>query len=309
MRIFVAGATGAIGRPLISKLVERGHDVVGTTRHPEKQDAIRRAGATPTVMDGLDGASVKEAVTQAAPEVVIHELTAIPANADIKHLDDTLAMTNRLRSEGTDHLLEAARSAGARRFVAQSYAAWPYERQGGPIKTEDAPLDPDPPAAQRRTLTAIRYLESAVLGDPDVEGVVLRYGAFTGPGTPFGEGGEVREAVRRRRLPLVGSGQGIWSFVHIDDAAEATALAAERGALGIYNIVDDEPVPVRAWLPAFARALGAKPPRRIPVWLARLAIGEVGVSLMTQIRGASNAKARRELGWEPSHAGWRATFL
>jgi nucleoside-diphosphate-sugar epimerase len=308
MRIFVAGATGSIGRPLVALLVRRGHEVIGSTRHPERQGEIRQAGASSVVMDGLDGASVKQAVTRAQPDVVVHQLTAIPPDASIKHFDDAFATTNRLRTEGTDHLLEAARSAGARRFVAQSYAAWPYERSGAAVKSEGDPLDPDPPAEQQRTLAAIRYQESVVLDDPDLEGVALRYGAFTGPGTPFGEGGMVREAVRRRRFPLVGSGDGIWSFVHVDDAAEATALASERGR-GIYNVVDDHPAPVRAWLPGLAEITAAKPPRHVPTWLARMMIGDVGVSLMTRIRGASNAKIKRELGWQPRHAGWRAGFL
>ncbi|HYN18819.1 MAG TPA: NAD-dependent epimerase/dehydratase family protein, partial [Actinomycetes bacterium] len=208
----------------------------------------------------------------------------------------------------TDHLLEAARAAGARRFVAQSFAGWPFARVGGPVKTEDDPLDPDPPAELRRTLDAIRHLESAVLGAEGLEGVVLRYGGFYGPGTSAGDGGFLLDDLRRRRFPVVGAGTGVWSFVHIDDAAAATAAAVERGAPGIYQIVDDDPAPVSAWLPALAAAAGARPPRRVPVWLARLLAGEHGVVLMTEARGASNAKARRELGWRPAHPSWRQGF-
>ncbi len=307
MRIFVAGATGAVGRRLVPMLVERGHEVTGTTRTPAKGDALRRMGADAAVVDALDAAAVKEAVSDAAPEVVVHELTAIPPTFDTRRFDDAFADTNRLRTEGTDNLIAAAAAAGVRRIVAQSYAAWPYERRGGPVKTEDEPLDDDPPVAVRRTLAAIRHLESATLGS-GLDGVVLRYGAFYGPGSSIGEGGSVLGLVRRRWFPVVGSGAGIWSFAHVDDVADATAAAIERGVPGIYNVADDEPAPVAEWLPALAEAIGALPPRHVPVWLARPLIGEVGVSMMTEIRGASNAKMKRELGWTPRYATWREGF-
>jgi nucleoside-diphosphate-sugar epimerase len=244
----------------------------------------------------------------AHPEVVVHELTALAGMADFRRLDEGFALTNRLRSEGTDHLLAAARAAGSRRFVAQSFAGWPFARVGGPVKTEDEPLDPDPPAQLRRTLDAIRHLEAAVVGAEGIEGVVLRYGGFYGPGTSAGEGGFMLEDLRRRRFPLVGAGTGVWSFVHVDDAATATVAAVERGAPGIYQIVDDDPAPVSEWLPALAAAIGARPPRRVPAWVARLAGGAHGVVLMTEARGASNAKARRELGWRPAWPSWRQGF-
>jgi nucleoside-diphosphate-sugar epimerase len=308
MRIFVAGATGALGRRLVPLLVERGHQVTGMTRTAAKAAGLRAAGAEPVVADALDREAVLAAVAAARPEVVVHELTALAEMTDFRKLDQGFALTNRLRAEGTDHLLAAARAAGARRFVAQSFAGWPFARIGGPVKTEDDPLDPDPPAQLRRTLDAIRHLESAVLGAEGLEGVVLRYGGFYGPGTSAGEGGFMLEDLRRRRFPLVGAGTGVWSFVHIDDAATATMAAVERGAPGIYQIVDDDPAPVSEWLPALAAAVGARPPRRVPAWVARLAGGAHGVVLMTEVRGASNAKARRELGWRPAWPSWRQGF-
>jgi nucleoside-diphosphate-sugar epimerase len=308
MRIFVAGATGALGRRLVPLLVERGHQVTGMTRTAGKAAGLRAAGTEPVVADALDRDAVLAAVAAARPEVVVHELTALAEMTDFRKLDQGFALTNRLRTEGTDHLLAAARAAGARRFVAQSFAGWPFARVGGPVKTEDDSLDPDPPAQLRRTLDAIRHLESAVLGAEGVEGVVLRYGGFYGPGTSAGEGGFMLEDLRRRRFPLVGAGTGVWSFVHIDDAATATVAAVERGAPGIYQIVDDDPAPVSEWLPALAAAVGARSPRRVPAWVARLAGGAHGVVLMTEVRGASNAKARRELGWRPAWPSWRQGF-
>ena len=309
MRIFIAGGTGVLGRRLITLLAEQGHEVFGTSRSADGGELIRRAGATPIVMDAFDEGSVKEAVTAASPDVVTHQMTAIPPNVNLRRFDASFAETNRLRTEGTDHLLRAARSVGARRFVAQSYAAWPYERRGGPVKTETDPLDDAPPTWFRGTLDAIRHTESATLQDDGLEGLVLRYGAFYGPGSSIAEGGDVVEAVRRRRFPIVGSGDGVWSFVHLDDAAAATALAIVRGAPGIYNVTDDDPAPVRTWLPALAEAVGAPAPRRVPVWVGRLVVGDVGVSLMTRIRGASNAKAKRELSWQPRFASWRTGFF
>jgi nucleoside-diphosphate-sugar epimerase len=278
------------------------------TRRPAKAAGLRATGADPVVADALDREAVLAAVTAARPEVVVHELTDLAAMRDFRKVDQGFAATNRLRTEGTDHLLAAARAAGARRFVAQSFAGWPFARTGGPVKTEDDPLDPDPPAALRPTLDAIRHLEAAVLGADGMEGVVLRYGGFYGPGTSAGEGGYMLEDLRRRRFPMVGAGTGVWSFVHIDDAATATLAALERGAPGIYQIVDDDPAPVSEWLPALAAAVGAPPPRRVPAWLGRLLGGEHAVVLMTEVRGASNAKAKRELGWRPAHPSWRQGF-
>jgi 2-alkyl-3-oxoalkanoate reductase len=308
MRIFVAGATGALGRRLVPLLGADGHQVTAMTRRPDKAAGLRAAGADPVVADALDREAVLAAVTAARPEVVVHELTDLAGLRDFRKVDEGFAATNRLRTEGTDHLLAAARAAGARRFVAQSFAGWPFARTGGPVKTEDDPLDPDPPAALRPALDAIRYLEAAVLGAEGIEGLVLRYGGFYGPGTSAGEGGFMLDDLRRRRFPLVGDGTGVWSFVHIDDAAGATALAVERGAPGIYQIVDDDPAPVSEWLPALAAAAGAPPPRRVPAWLARLLAGEHAVVLMTEVRGASNAKAKRALGWIPAYRSWRQGF-
>jgi len=226
----------------------------------------------------------------------------------MRQFEKTFAQTNQLRTRGTDHLLEAARETGARRFVAQSFAGWPNAREGGPVKTESDPLDPDPPAALRTTLESIRHLEAAVTGGSDIEGVVLRYGGFYGPGTSLSPGGEHAELVRKRRFPLVGGGNGVWSFAHVDDVAAATLAAIDRGAPGIYNVADDEPAPVHTWLPYLARVLGAKPPLRVPAWVGRLAAGEHGLAMMTSVRGASNAKAKRELGWEPAYASWRQGF-
>ena len=308
MRIFVAGATGAIGRRLVPMLVGASHEVVGMTRSPGKAPALRVAGAEPVVADALDAGAVMAAVRKAAPEVVVHELTAIPAMLDFRKIGQQFALTNRLRTEGTDHLIAAALELGARRFVAQSYAGWPYARTGGPVKTEEDPLDTRPPASLRGILEAIRYLEKTVTAASGIEGIVLRYGGFYGPGNAIGERGALLDQVRQRRVPIVGHGTGIWSFIHIDDAARATLTAIERGKQGIYNIVDDDPARVSTWLPVLASILEAKPPRHVPVWLARLLIGEQGIMFMTDVRGASNAKAKRELGWEPHWASWREGF-
>jgi nucleoside-diphosphate-sugar epimerase len=311
MRVFVAGASGAIGGRLVPMLMEAGHAVVAMTRTADKADAIRASGAEPVLADALDADSVGAAVRAAEPEAVVHQLTALSSmTGNPRKFAEDFALTNRLRTEGTDHLLAAARAAGARRFVAQSYAGWPYAREGGPVKTEDDPLDPDPPAAAGDALDAMRYLDRIVPGAEGIEGVVLRYGGFYGPGTGIARGEESRftDAIHKRRFPVVGGGTGVWSFVHIDDAARATLAALDRGAPGIYNVVDDDPAPVSEWLPALADAIGAKPPRRVPTWIGRLAGGEMAVSLMTQVRGASNAKAKRELGWQPEHPSWREGF-
>jgi nucleoside-diphosphate-sugar epimerase len=253
---------------------------------------------------------VRRAVAEAAPEAVVHQLTALSGELDLRHIDRALAATNRLRTEGTDHLLAAAREAGATRFVAQSFTGWPFARRGGPVKDEADPLDPDPPEGLREALGAIRHVEEAVTGIDWGAGLALRYGGFYGPGTgiELGPDAEMAAAVRARRFPLVGSGGGVWSLVHIDDAASATVAAIERGAPGIYQIVDDEPAPVREWLPALASALGAPPPRHLPRWVARLAAGEAATVMMTEMRGASNAKAKRALGWRPRYASWREGF-
>jgi 2-alkyl-3-oxoalkanoate reductase len=303
MRVMVAGAGGAIGRSLVPQLLARGHQVVGTTRTSAKCDALRALGAEPLVMDGLDAASVGDAVARAHPEVIVHEMTSLAGIGDLKHFDDTFAVTNALRATGTEHLLAAARAVGVRRLVAQGYAGWPSAPVGGPVKTEDDPLDPDPPAEQRRSLAALRGMEQMVSTAP-LQGLVLRYGSFYGPGASD----ELVKMVHRRRLPVVGEGTGVWSWVHIDDVAAATAFAVEQGEPGVYNIVDDEPAPVSAWLTHLAACLQAPPPRHVPVWLARFVVGDVGVSMMTRVRGASNAKARRELGWTPRWSSWREGF-
>ncbi len=265
---------------------------------------LEELGAEPVIVDPLDARAVREAVVAARPDVVVHQLTALAGMGMSRNFDRTFAATNRLRTEGTDHLIAAARAAGARRLVWQSYAGWPYAREGGPIKTEDDPLDPEPPADARESLAAIRYLEAAVLGADGFEGVVLRYGGFYGPTTSIDEGGEHLELIRKRKFPLGGDGGGVWSFVHIDDAAAATVAAIEGSETGIYNVVDDDPATTRDWLPTLAAAFDAKPPRRMPAWLVKLAAGPQALSLMTRARGASNAKAVRELGWHPQHT-WR----
>jgi len=308
MRIFLAGATGAIGQRLVPLLVDAGHEVVGSTRTPAKVDGLRLAGATPVVLDGRDGDAVRRAVHEAEPEVVVHQMTALSGNLDLRHFAESFAETNRLRTESTDRLVEAAVEAGARRFIAQSFAGWPNEQSGGPVKTEEAPLNTNPPKQVRETLGAILHLESVTTGTPGIEGLALRYGGFYGPGNALGKGGMMLDAVVKRQMPIVGGGSGIWSFLHIDDAAQATALAVDRGAPGIYNIVDDEPAPVSEWLPYLADVLGARPPRRVPAWLARLIVGEAAVSMMTKIRGSSNAKAKRELDWNLEYPTWRVGF-
>jgi nucleoside-diphosphate-sugar epimerase len=262
-------------------------------------------GATPLVADALDPEAVASAVAETEPEVIVHQLTALSGSIDMRHFDRDFALTNRLRSEGTDHLLAAGRAVGINRFVAQSYAGWPFARTGGPVKSEDAPLDSDPPEGLRRPLAAIRHLEEAVTGASWTEGVVLRYGGFYGPGTSLAPDGEHLELIRKRGFPVVGGGEGVWSFVHIEDAAEATVAAVEHGSRGIFNVVDDEPAPVAEWLPAIAESAGAKRPRKVPRWLGRLVAGEVATVMMTEVRGASNEKAKRELGWRPGHPSWR----
>jgi nucleoside-diphosphate-sugar epimerase len=311
MRILIAGATGALGTRLLHPLTEAGHEVFGTTRHPSALAGLEAQDVTGIVMDPLDAADVGAAVAEAKPDVIVHELTALSAmTGNMKKWDDDFAITNRLRTEATDHLLAAARAQGVRRFVAQSYGGhWTNQRTGGPVKTEADPLVDDPGKEARQSLRAIKHLEQAVLSEPDVEGVVLRYGNFYGPGNTLSRTGEMGEMVRRGKFPIVGGGTGVWSWIHIDDAAAATVAAIERGASGIYNIVDDDPAPVAEWLPYLAEQLGGKRPMRLPAWLAKPLIGEFGVALMTTVRGSSNAKAKRELGWQPLYASWREGFL
>jgi nucleoside-diphosphate-sugar epimerase len=308
MKVFVAGATGALGKQLVPQLVAKGHEVTGMTRSPEKQDLVRSLGARPAVADALDPDAVAQAVAQAEPDVIVHQLTALSGDFDMKHIDKFFAATNRLRTEGTDHLLAAGRAVGVKRFVAQSYAGWPAARTGGPVKTEEDSLDPDPPEAMRDVLAAIRHTEEAVTGATWTEGIALRYGGFYGPGTGMSRHGDQAELITKRKWPVIGDGGGVWSFIQIEDAATATVEAVEHGSRGVYNVVDDEPAPVREWLPALAEALGARKPMRLPRWLGRLAAGEAAVVMMTEIRGASNAKAKRELGWKPRYASWRQGF-
>jgi nucleoside-diphosphate-sugar epimerase len=310
MKVFVAGAAGAIGAQLVPLLVERGHDVVGMTRSQRNRALVDRLGARPVIADALDREAVLRAVTEARPEVVVHELTALTGKVNMRRIDRFMAQTNRLRTEGTDHLLAAAEAVGARRVIAQSFTGWPFERVGGPVKSEAAPLDPAPPAALRDTLAAIRYLERAVTEIRWAEGVALRYGTLYGPGTDISSDPDatLTKAVLRRQVPIVGDGAAVWSFVHVADAASATVQAVEYGAAGIYNVVDDEPAPMRDWLPTLAEALHARPPRRVPRWVARMVAGEAAAVWFTEIRGASNHKSKHELGWLPDHATWRTGF-
>jgi nucleoside-diphosphate-sugar epimerase len=278
------------------------------TRSESKQAMLRQLGAVPAVADAFDPDQVVAAVGRAKPDVIVHQLTAIGA-IDMRHFDRDFAPTNRLRTEGTDYLLSAARAVGVRRFVAQGISSYgAYLRTGGPVKTEEDPLDPTPAREMRETLAAIRQLDEAVLGAEWTEGIVLRYGAFYGPGTSMAPGEEQFELVRRRKFPLVGNGGGVWSFIHVADAAQATVAAIERGRRGVYNVVDDDPAPVAEWLPALAQDLGAKKPMHVPRFVGRMFAGEAGVVMMTELRGASNAKAKRELAWRPAHASWRQGF-
>jgi nucleoside-diphosphate-sugar epimerase len=309
MKVLVAGATGALGRQLVPRLVAAGHEVTGTTRSIGKAALLEEWGARAAVLDALDADSVAAAVAAAEPDVIVHQLTALDGvDFDPRKFEAVFAQTNRLRTEGTDHLLAAGRAVGVRRFVAQSFTGWPFAREGGPVKTEDDPLDPAPPAQMRSTLDAIRRLETTVLGATWTDGIVLRYGGFYGPGTSLAPDGEMTEQIRKRRLPVIGDGGGIWSFVHIGDAADATVAAVEHGTRGIYQVVDDEPARVAEWLPAVASALGAKPPRRLPRFLGRVLGGEVAMVMMSEMRGASNARAKAALGWRPEHPTWRGTL-
>ena len=301
MRILVAGGTGVIGRRLVPQLVARGHDVIATVTQPNKRADVERLGAQAVVMDGLDAESVRRAVAEAHPDAIVHEMTAIKGKPSLKHMDRWFAITNRLRTEGTDHLLAAARDSGVSNIVAQSYASWNGIREGGWVKTEEDPLDPLTGTAARPTMVAIGYLENAVV---KAGGAALRYGGLYGPGATDDQ----VEMIRKRQFPLVGAGSGYSSFVHVDDAASATVLAVEQHAQGVFNVVDDEPAPANQWLPYLANSAGAKPPMRIPAWLARLVAGDAAVIMMTEARGFSNAKAKRELGWTLRFPSWRQGF-
>ncbi len=303
MRVFVAGAGGAVGKRLVPMLVARGHQVTGTSSRPESAEQIRQLGAEPVVVDGLDAVGIGQAVARAEPDAIIHEMTALSGTPDFRHFDRWFALTNRLRTEGTENLLAAAQASGVKRFVAQSFTGWSNSREGSWIKTEDDPLDPHPVREQAQTLAAIKFLERAVLEAP-LEGIVVRYGGLYGPGSSEALGG----ILRKRMFPVIGDGAGIVSSTHIDDAASGTLAALERGRRGVYNIVDDEPTPTREFIPAVAEALGAPKPLRIPAWLGRLLAGEVAVTMMTEGRGSSNAKAKRELGWQPIWPSWRDGF-
>ncbi|HZC98779.1 MAG TPA: NAD(P)-dependent oxidoreductase [Actinomycetes bacterium] len=301
MRVFVAGASGAIGTRLVPQLIDRGHGVIGTSRSPGNAERVRALGAEPIALDLLDPRAVRKAVLETEPDAIVHQATALADVRFSRNLDRSFAPTNRLRTQGTDALLAAAREAGVRRFIAQSFASYRYAREGGPIKTEDDPLDPTPPASARETNAAMRYLDQAVT---DAGGIALRYGGFYGAANDG-----LLEPVRKRLFPIVGNGGGVSSFIHLDDAAAATVLALEHDRAGIYNIVDDEPAPVREWLPVLANVLAAKPPRHVPRWLARLFAGDAAVMMGTESRGASNAKAKRELGWTLRYPSWREGFV
>jgi 2-alkyl-3-oxoalkanoate reductase len=301
MRVFVVGASGAIGTRLVPQLIARGHEVIGSSTSPRGADRVRALGAEPIVLDLLDAAAVRNAVLETEPDGIVHQATAL-ANARFgRNFDRAFAPTNRLRTEGTDNLLAAAGEAGVSRFVAQSFASMRYARDGGPVKSEDDPLDTSPPASAREAHAAMRHLDQSVT---DAGGIALRYGGFYGAPNDG-----LVEPVRKRQFPIVGDGGGVFSFIHLDDAAAATVLALERDGPAIYNIVDDEPAPVREWLPVLASALGAKPPRRVPRWLARLIAGEFAVIIGTESNGASNAKAKRELGWTLRYPSWRQGFI
>jgi nucleoside-diphosphate-sugar epimerase len=307
MKLLVAGATGAIGQQLVPRLVAAGHEVHGMTRSRSKEAMLKNLGAIPVLANALDAQQVGEAVAKASPDLIVHQLTAIGA-VDTRHLERDMSATNRLRIAATNHLLSAAKAVGVHRFVAQSNIAI-YARTGGAVKTEEDAVDDDPPRQMRKNLEAMLHLENAVLEADSIEGIILRYGWFYGPGTSLAPDGETFEMVRRRQFPLVGSGGGVWSFIHIADAAEATLQAIESGRRGVYNIVDDDPAPVAVWLPTLARQLGAPKPLKVPRFVARFFAGQAGVVMMTQYRGASNEKAKRELAWQPAYPSWRDGFI
>jgi nucleoside-diphosphate-sugar epimerase len=303
MRVMVAGATGAVGLRLVRQLLERGHQVIGTSHKPERLPAVKEIGAEALLIDGLERRTVGNAVVSARPDAIVNEMTALATGPDMRRFDESFAVTNRLRTVGTRYLLDAAVANGVGRFVVQSYTGWDNEASGGSIKTEEHPLEANPPRSQRETLAAILEQERMVLG-ASIDGVVLRYGNLYGPGASDA----MIDLIRRRRLPIVGGGRGIWSWLHLEDAASATVAALERAVPGVYNVVDDHPAEVAEWIPYLASLVGAPPPRRVPTWLARLFIGVAGVRWMTQGRGSSNEKAKRELGWTPRYPSWRDGF-
>jgi nucleoside-diphosphate-sugar epimerase len=309
MKVLVTGGTGAIGKFLLPLLLENKHEVVALTRSVTKAPLLEDSGITAVIVDPLDNKQLTAAVRRAEPDVIIHQLSALTGAGNFRKFDQEFALTNRFRTEVTDTLLAAARTIGTKRFIAQSYCGWPYAKKGGAVKTEEDPLDPKPPESFTKTLAALRYLEEKISTTTFLEAVALRYGMFYGPGTAIGKGGAMVKMVKKRRFPVIGSGGGVWSFIHILDAARATVAAISRGAPGIYNIVDDEPAKVATWLPALAKDIEAKPPLRIPHWMGELTIGKAGVSIMTQIRGCSNAKAKRELNWTPIYPSWRIGFV
>ena len=303
MRVFVAGATGVVGKPFVSALIAAGHEVTGTTRSPGKASGLHDLGATPVIVDGLDREAVLDAVKTAQPEVIVHQMTALFGLRSLRNFDKQFAVTNELRTKGTDYLLEAARQAGTRRFIAQSYIAWNNVGSSRQVTAESDPLDPAPLPSTAQTLAAIRHLEQAVPAAVP-EGLVLRYGPFYG----HGASDSMLDAVKKRQMPVIGGGAGVFSFCEVTDAAAAAVAAVTRGAPGLYNIVDDDPAPVREWLPYLSECLGRKPPMRAPAWLGRLLAGQAAVAMMTEGCGATNEKAKRELGWAPQYASWRDGF-
>jgi nucleoside-diphosphate-sugar epimerase len=293
---------------LVPQLVAAGHEVTGMIRSERGAAGVRAFGADVVLADGLDPAAVMAAVESARPEVVVHQMSALKGGIDFKHFDDSFALTNRLRTEGTDNLLAASQAAGVRRFVVQSYAGWNLQHGGSATKTEADPMDPDPVPAQQKTMAGIKHLESVVTNASGIEGVALRYGSFYGPTGDIGKGGSMVEMIQKRKLPLIGDGTGVWSFIHYDDAADATVKAIESDATGVFQIADDDPAQAAVWLPEFARILGAKAPRHLPAWIARLAVGDVGVAAFTEIRGADNSLAKATFDWQPGYASWREGF-
>jgi nucleoside-diphosphate-sugar epimerase len=306
MRVFVAGASGAVGKPLVRQLIAAGHTVTGTTRRQERAEEIRAAGATAIVCDVLDAPTLEAAVRDAVPEVVVNQLTSLPQDFNPRRID--YGPTNRVRKEGGENLMRAALAAGARRYVTQSIA-FLYAPQGDWVQDEGAPPFEDAPLPFRDAVVGVLAHEREVLGTAGIEGLVLRYGQFYGPGTYYAPGGSIFRQVARRMVPVVGPGTGVASFLHVEDAAAATVAALDRGSPGVYNVADDEPAPGSEWLPVYAEAIGAKPPRRVPTWLARVAAGRMAVEFSVNVRGASNAKAKRELGWRPRHPSWRQGFF
>lgn len=309
MKIFIVGGTGVVGKNLIPLILESGHEVVALTRSAEKAIELEKQGVKIKIADPLDSNQLISVIEEAKPEIIIHQLTALKQAVNFKKLDEEFVMTNRFRTEVTDTILTGARLVGAKRVIVQSFCGWPYAPTGGPIKTEEDPLDINPPASFRKTLASIKYLEDAVRKTNDIQVLALRYGLFYGPGTRIAKSSFIVEQIRQRKMPIVGNGRGIWSFIHIKDVAQATLFAISKGEPGIYNVVDNEPAPVSTWLPFLSEIVGAKSPKNIPAWIAKFAIGEGGVFMMTKIRGGSNEKIKREFGWQPIFPSWRQGFM